>query len=86
MPCLRAAAALIGATALISAATTRRASLLSTRLSAPHCRGLAPELKSLAKFGGMDVFEARRLKQLEDENAQLNIAIKKKAKAPVFAI
>ena len=51
-----------------------RASQQPLPLSHPVCKhGLSPATfyKLKAKYGGMDLSDAKRLKQLEDENAKL---------------
>ena len=49
----------------------QEAGLPTAELSRKH--GLSPETfyKLTAKYGGMDLSDAKRLKQLEDENAKL---------------
>ena len=56
---------------IISMIKEQEAGLPATELCRKHGISPASFYKLKAKYGGMEVSDARRLKQLEDENAKL---------------
>jgi putative transposase len=58
-------------TQIIGMIKEQEAGLTVAEVCRKHGISLASFYKLKAKYGGMDVSDARRLKQLEDENAKL---------------